>query len=202
MNTQDAKNVLRILTGGFVNVAMTQDNVDTYIDTIAEKVSDPAIGMAVAVDWVETRLKFPTIAEFIDECAHEIERRRRRARATAQAQARHERGSFACLRCEDRRTIEIRTESGGMTVIPCPDCDPEESKYWTDGHYAPEHDVGSCEHPRCKKRQHDIESKVRNRNMLQRDDSERLDPTAVAEILDGMRGTLTHVDRPRGTSVG
>lgn len=190
MRSDDARNVLRVLTGGFVNVRLTEDNVSTYVDKIAELVPDPAVGLAAAVDWIEQHLQFPSIAEFVDECTKESQRRRRRAQQLAVAQAHKVPGTFACRRCEDRRTIEMLDASGALSVLPCPECDPEESAYWNEGHYEPDHDVLACQHPRCVQRAKTIESKVRNRREGGGDDAQSIGSSGMLAQLERARLAL------------
>lgn len=190
MHSDDARNVLKVLTGGFVNVKLTADNTETYVGEISKLVVDAGVGLAVAVEWIETRLAFPAIAEFVEECGKEWDRRRRRARAIEQAQAHREPGMFACSTCEDRRTVEISIPSGALTVTPCPECDPEMAAYWAEGHYDVDHDVAGCVHPLCRNRQRTIETKARNRRALPNDGSERTDPARVSQLLDGARASL------------
>lgn len=190
MHSDDARNVLKVLSGGFVNVRLTADNTETYVGEISKLVGDAGVGLAVAVEWIETRLAFPSIAEFVDECNKEWDRRRRRARAIEQAQAHKEPGMFACATCEDRRTVEIASPAGAMAVMPCPECDPEMAAYWAEGHYDVDHDVAGCSHATCRNRQRVIEAKARNRHGALSSGGERPDPTRVSALLDGVRSSL------------
>lgn len=196
MHSDDARNVLKVLAGGFVNVKLTADNTDTYVTEISKLVGDAGIGLAVAVEWVESRLSFPTVAEFVDECGKEWERRKRRARAIEQGQAHRQPGMFACRTCEDRRVVEVDSLEGGMTVTPCPDCDPELAAYWRDGHYDPSHSVSLCDHARCRQRQREIEAKVRNRGDARDDGAQRSEPQTAAAALGQLRERLAAVRTP------
>jgi hypothetical protein len=150
VETSDARNVLRVLASGFPNVTLSDDNVTLYVAEIADKMADAGIALAVATDWIETRLTFPKIAELIDEYRQESGRRENRRRAVEAGQRRGGEG-YACSRCHDTRFIEL-DDGGVFSVLPCPECQPDDYEYWTGGHYATDHEIGLCEHPKCEAR--------------------------------------------------
>lgn len=160
MNETQARRVLRVLTAGFPTYPFESDTAELYERALIAEVEDGTLALEVAVDWAETRITFPKVAELVDECRGELTRRIRRARATAVAQAKQREGMVACQRCQDSRMVEFKTDDG-VFAGPCPDCQPEDHQYWMGGHYDNGHDPILCDHPRCKLRAKRGEPRIR-----------------------------------------
>lgn len=152
----DARRVLRILTAAYPSYPVGDDTAELYLGVICADLPDFATASRVALDWSTSELYFPKPVELVERYNAEVERARRRASTAQRSRRDRGDGTFACRLCEDARYVATKiTGVGGKVydaVAPCRNCEPEEREYWEAGHYDNDHDVFSCEHPRCEAR--------------------------------------------------
>lgn len=153
---EDARRVLRILTAAFPNYPLGDDSVELYLGVICADLPDFATAMRVATDWATTSLYFPKPVELTEAYNAELAKARRRAETAKRSRRQASDETYACRLCQDERLVFVKiTGVGGKVydaVTPCRNCEPEEREYWEQGHYDNDHDVFSCEHPRCEAR--------------------------------------------------
>lgn len=163
MDRLDAGRVIVLLTTAFPTYPVDEATSELYVSALADKVMDPVVGYAAVQDWILGRLTFPKVAELLDECTAEAERRAKRAAAIERGRkGAAAEGLESCTACHGSglewhdidAEVKKRHESYAalQAVLPCRACKPVLHKHWAEGHVAPEHDFLACEWPMCKAR--------------------------------------------------
>lgn len=160
--TDDARRVLRALSGAFPTYPVTDDTVSVYLQAFQNQMGDPAILWAVTSDWITAEDHYPRVTELLERYQGEARRRTMRHAAIGAGQQNPIDGLTACPTCGDSglKWTSWSVPHGPFVqpgslyegVMPCPDCRPEEHAYVAGGHRSTEHDVAHCEHPWCKER--------------------------------------------------
>ncbi len=153
----DARRVLRVLVAAFPTYPVNDDTTELYLAVIAEEMTDFATAMRVVTDWATGELLFPKPVELVERYHAEIGRAQRRATQAEIARQHEIPGMYACPHCEDAGVEWVKwVEQPGDRlvegVLPCSRCRPDDREYQNDGHYAPQHRVHLCTHPRCETR--------------------------------------------------
>lgn len=155
MDRMDAGRVIGLLTTAFPTYPVDEATSELYVQALAEKVPDAAIGYAVVQDWIQTRLTFPKVAEMLDECGNETGRRRRRAEAIERGRAGAEgRGMESCSTCHGTRWEESEDpeKPGYLFVLPCRVCESMRHKHWAEGHATVGHNFAACDWVWCQQK--------------------------------------------------
>lgn len=130
MTNEDVGRLLRVLAAAFPHTRIEPEAQEAWASALGRFDSD--VVQHVAVQWVETEERFPSIAAFIDIVQAESRRR------AATAALHH----LPC-NCE---CGWVTTEHDGVTTVrPCQRCNPEAYERWRSGHYGINHTCGECE---------------------------------------------------------
>jgi hypothetical protein len=96
-------------------------------------------------EWTRSGGAFPTLADFLATVDAVATPLTRQATATS---------GRACSFCGgsgwgEAQSDEERNTAAYSTVMPCETCNTKRWEWWQEGHGAPHHDRGSCDHELC-----------------------------------------------------